>query len=464
MTATNDFDRLVTSWLESAGPANLSDEVLELALDAARRTTPRRGIGAVLFGPSPWPARRRLGIGALPPALRVALVLGLMAVVAAGAIVVGSRLLDRKPVTVFPVDAIQTYDGRMTRLAAPTGESLFDPLGLPDGRILGIRESGVTIWDPASGQVTDGGPLRTKRVYPVSVVLADGRLLLIGGDRTPPDAEGSTGAAVESTAEVYDPAVRTSSPLTPLGSRWISSAIRLLDGRVLVTGGLDTDGPQRGLATAELFDPATGTFAPTGSMHAPRTNHSMALLPDGRVVVVGGQTNPNDAALSTTEIYDPATRTFSPGDPLDEISSHPDDSRFPLSWHTPVVTLTGGEVIVPGLACQEVHDYRPDGTSDGARETPIEQFDPTTGEFRVVGLMPHCVQQAIPLPNGELFVRGWWYTRTWNVHPWAGIYDPRTGVVRAVEAPTVNGQPYIDTVVLPNGRIVFLGSRVDVME
>jgi hypothetical protein len=256
---------------------------------------------------------------------------------------------------------------------------------------------------------------------------------------------------------------RTTSPAIALGSRWISSAIRLRDGRVLITGGTKTDGPERGIATAEIFDPATGTIAPTGAMTSPRTNHTMALLPDGRVVVVGGQTDPNGVTLTTTEVYDPATGLFSPGDPLDEIVAHPDDSKYPLSWRTPVVTLAGGQVLVPGLTCQEVHAYRRDGTSDGARETPIERYDPATGTFSVVGVMPHCVHQARPLPNGQLYVRGWWYTTGFNAHPWAGFYDPQTAAVREVEAPTVNGQPYIDSVVLPDGSLIFLGTGVSVM-
>ncbi len=465
MTASTDFDRLVAGWLETAGPADLSDEALERALDTARRTVPRRGLQAVLFGPSPWPSRGRLGIGSLPVGLRLALLVGLLAALAAGAIVVGSRLLDRTspPVTILPVDAIQTYNGRITRLSAIPGVGLSGPIALPDGRVLGIRETGASIWDPASGRLVDGGPLSARRAFPVSVILADGRVLLLGGDQTPLDSQGGYATAPDSTAEVYDPMTRTTSPAIALGSRWISSAIRLQDGRVLIAGGTKTDGLERGIATAEIFDPVTGTLAPTGAMTAPRTNHAMALLADGRVVAVGGRADPNGVTLATTEVYDPATGVFSPGDPLDEIVEHPDDSEYPLSWRTPVVALTGGEVLVPGLACQEVHAYRRDGTSDGARETPIERYDPATGMFSVVGMMPHCVHEARPLPNGQLYVRGWWYTRNFNPKPWAGLYDPGTGAIRDVEAPTVNAQPYIDTVVVPDGSVIFVGTGASVM-
>ena len=201
----------------------------------------------------------------------------------------------------------------------------------------------------------------------------------------------------------------------------------------------------------------------------PRVGHSMVLLPDGRVLVIGGSSKVSDAPDTwTTEIYDPQARTFSTGDSLDEIVPLPDDSRYPLSTRTPIVRLAGGEVLVPGLLCQEVHAFRPDGTSDGARQTPIERFDPVTGQFSVVGHMPHCVHTAVPLPNGELYVIGWWYsgrgTEFGSSHSWAGLYDPDTGDVREVDVPSVNAQPYVDIVVLPDGRVLFFGSGAEVMD
>jgi len=45
------------------------------------------------------------------------------------------------------------------------------------------------------------------------------------------------------------------------------TATRLDDGRVLVAGGNNADGP---VADAELFDPSSGTWTVTGSMVVPR--------------------------------------------------------------------------------------------------------------------------------------------------------------------------------------------------
>jgi hypothetical protein len=72
-------------------------------------------------------------------------------------------------------------------------------------------------------------------------------------------------------------------------------AIKLDDGRVLVTGG--TNGGAD-LKTAEIFDPASNRWYPAGKMKAARSSHGMALS-KGLVVATGKDTTP--------EYFDPAT-------------------------------------------------------------------------------------------------------------------------------------------------------------
>lgn len=79
------------------------------------------------------------------------------------------------------------------------------------------------------------------------------------------------------------------------------TAMRLLDGRVLVAGG--------GTASAELLDPKTLTWSATGDMTVARSGHTATLLPDGRVLVAGGSpsTGASFSISRTAEIYDPDT-------------------------------------------------------------------------------------------------------------------------------------------------------------
>src|SRR5690242_13172824 len=76
------------------------------------------------------------------------------------------------------------------------------------------------------------------------------------------------------------------------------TATLLADGRVLIAGG-DAAG------TAELYDPATGTFASTGKMTAARAAHTATLLPNGTVLIAGGAYGP-PRSLGSAELYDPS--------------------------------------------------------------------------------------------------------------------------------------------------------------
>ena len=94
MNATQDFDRLVASWLETDGPADVRTDVVDAALGAAGRTGQRRGLRAWLIGPGAWPVYgRRLSFSGASPIIRiatltvvVALLLGILAVAVAGAL------------------------------------------------------------------------------------------------------------------------------------------------------------------------------------------------------------------------------------------------------------------------------------------------------------------------------------------------------------------------------------------
>lgn len=186
---------------------------------------------------------------------------------------------------------------------------------LTDGRVLvaggegdsrGIgQSSGSTaeIYDPATELWTKVASLSVNRPRPTAALLPDGRVLVVGS----PDS------GTQGTGEVYDPAANTWSPTGPLPNNTGGvnhTMVVLADGRVLSIGGSKaTDG----YADTAIYNPATNQWQAAAPMNLGRSFHTATTLKDGRVLAVGGtQVDVN----WTSEIYDPSTNRWASGPTL----------------------------------------------------------------------------------------------------------------------------------------------------
>src|SRR5262249_35595154 len=125
------------------------------------------------------------------------------------------------------------------------------------------------------------GPLNVARYSHTASLLLNGKVLVAGGVAN----NGST----TNHAEIFDPIAgvhRLTAPMT-VGRRDQTATV-LLDGRVLVAGGMQGNTV---LDSAELYDPVTGRWTVTGPMQTPRRFHTANLLSDGKVLVVAGTAN-----------------------------------------------------------------------------------------------------------------------------------------------------------------------------
>ena len=82
----------------------------------------------------------------------------------------------------------------------------------------------------------------------------------------------------------------------------------LADGRVLVLGGDAAGNPEYGSVATNIYNPATGSFSQAAAMHAIRWYPTGTKLPDGRILSTGG-TN-SGVVQQTPEIYNPANNTW----------------------------------------------------------------------------------------------------------------------------------------------------------
>jgi Galactose oxidase, central domain len=194
----------------------------------------------------------------------------------------------------------------------------------PTGQVTDEAE----LFDPSTGTFSATGSMTRPRVWHTATLLADGKVLIVGGTLSSDlGASSSSGPAdtTPQTAEIYDPASGTFSATgAPGAPRMWHAATLLPDGHVLVTGGLNQSGAGTGadpfLKSAELFDPAAGTFSATGDMVEGQALHTSTLLQDGKVLIAGlgagaisGATGGGSSGdtISTAQVYDPAAGTFS---------------------------------------------------------------------------------------------------------------------------------------------------------
>lgn len=168
-----------------------------------------------------------------------------------------------------------------------------------------------------SAVLPQGQPVATRRDH-AQIGLADGRVLLAGGQPIP-------GAALD--LELFDPQTQRfekSNGALPV-PLWHQEATLLADGRVLLTGGVESG---RGVSDrAFLFDPLADKLTALPPMNAARVFHTATLLDNGRVLIAGGASKfaaahpigfPDSAQSpqASCELFDPATGKWLPSLPL----------------------------------------------------------------------------------------------------------------------------------------------------
>ena len=194
-----------------------------------------------------------------------------------------------------PIGEVFRFDRTWRPLSGLRTPAGYDEAGMGDYQWMQATPEGdVVVFGPQNllggidtrgGGAFEAGPARDDagvRDYGSYAMFDVGKILVAGG-----------GDSLD-TAVVIDTATRQSTDTGRLnvGRRQHNLTI-LADGTVLVTGGND-DGSELvsttgAVTTVELWDPSTGAFRVLNPMNADRQYHSIALLlADGRVLSAGG--------------------------------------------------------------------------------------------------------------------------------------------------------------------------------
>lgn len=277
----------------------------------------------------------------------------------------------------------------------------------------------------AQGPLVATGSLTEARSWATATLLADGKVLITGGNQP----------AVAS-AELYDPATGTFSATGDMHvARAFHTATLLANGKVLIAGGSSD-------RSAELYDAATGTLTPTGSTAEVRFGHTATLLQNGKVLIAGGSTGDFDLTpqLSTAEIYDPATGTFTATGAMTAVRT--------LAAAT---LLANGKVLITGgyFSCLDN-----EGFPKLCPDSSAELFDPATGSFAATGPMEEAraAHAITSLPDGTVLVAG-------GVGPLANaeLYDSSAGTFSFTTGAMLTGREFATATLLTNGTVLLAG-------
>ncbi len=192
----------------------------------------------------------------------------------------------------------------LTNLVHPAPEGADITLQLTDGTVLGQSAADGSHWykltPDVNGSYQKGTWSRLANLpngyqpYAMaSAVLADGRVIIEGGEYNP-----GSDFTLTNLGAIYDPLANTwTMNKAPRGWGWIgdSSSLVLPDGRYLLGKKLDDK--------MAAFDPATNTWTKLVSTGHDGMNseETWILMPDGRVMTMNVQAAPH------VQIYDPAT-------------------------------------------------------------------------------------------------------------------------------------------------------------
>ncbi|GAA1069776.1 hypothetical protein GCM10009665_77420 [Kitasatospora nipponensis] len=358
------------------------------------------------------------------------------------------------PNPVRSMHAIVLHNGRVLLMAG----SGNDPMAFAAGTFTSA------VYDPATGGFHQ---VRTPVDLFCSghVQLPDGRVLIMGGTRSYPAADGSHGYEGLASGYLFDPATESYTPTNDMNDgHWYPSATEMGDGDVLTFGGLRAD--SSGSVTAERFATSAQAWQPTGqvnqSWHFWGLYPSMVLLQDGRLFYTGSHVFGNGTPGAGAALYDYRANTVTdvPGLQSKDTRDQSMSVLLPPAQDQRVLTVGGGNIV---------------SNVDAGRQTDLVDLRAASPAYTPGPLLPlgHLADgstesaaqgkmyvSTVLLPDGRVLETGGALHNRADPVFEASMFDPATDTFTAGLATDPIPRSYHSaSFLLPDGRVMTVGDN-----
>jgi len=287
----------------------------------------------------------------------------------------------------------------------------------------------ATAVDTTNGLINSTGKMLTARAAHTATLLKSGKVLITGG---------FAGGASLSSAEIYDPALKTFASVGQMSmARSGHTATLFPNGQVLIAGGYNGSY----LSSTEIFDPETEMFSTGSKMNTERSEHTATVLNNGMFLLTGG-VGVGWTFLQSAELYDIQTKTFTPTASMTTARES----------HTATLLKNGNVLITGG------HKDRRDNIKIYSN---AELYDPVSEKFKLIGNMSliRHKHDAIRLDDGKILITGGSDERdSRGAYKSAELYDPVSSSFKVAGNMNIPRYKHNGTsILLPNGNVLIAG-------
>ncbi len=308
----------------------------------------------------------------------------------------------------------------------PTGEVLqySYPWDTPDSR--------ARTWNPQTGQFTEVN-WSLNLFCSGLTFLADGRLLVTGGNDNPASCPAGHDFRGHMTTSIFDPFTNQwTFDDTMSTGRWYPSNVMLGDGRVMIFSGLSEDCVETPIV--EMFTPGIGVEVIANAERFTNLFPRMHLLSSGRIAHVGEN--------NCTYTYDPLTEQWTFID-CNNYGWRGQGTSVLMPGEIDVVMIMGGHDAVGGTQTCEIIDFK----------DAVPQWS-----FAANMNFGRAHANAVTLPNKKVIIIGGGGSDLYgDPQTTPELYDPVLDEWKVLP-PQVHGRMYHSTaVLLPDGRVLSAG-------